>query len=142
MSCSNNQEPFEDLEQLSGFYSGNLDVYKLGDCLINNSDHAELETALDIFVDSTGQIEITDFLEEHARWSGEVDDQLDVTLLKVFTNVCPDSMHTDSSYYTGKFEETNNVFSFTIKGVDLWCPAENCRFRYVYTLGRVGSEAI
>ena len=140
VSCSNTQEPLEDLEQLTGFYSGTLDVYNIGDCLINNSDHAELQTAMDIFVDSTGQVEITDYLENHAQWSGEVDDQLDVTLKKIFTNTCPDSTHTDSSYYTGKFDEINDSFTFSIKGVDLWCPAENCRFRYIYVLARVGSD--
>ncbi len=134
--CEDNTQPLEDLTLLSGMYTGNLNVYQTGDCSINDGSHAQVETVLQFHVDSSGTITIDDFLDPDAVWTGTVEDQLDFTMLKVYSQNCQLATHDDSAYYRGDFKERTNGFSLTMTANEIWCPEDNCTFRMLYALSQ------
>ncbi len=141
LSCSTKStQPTESpvkLENLTGTWSGSLDIFRVGQCQIGGVDSARTYVTTEWTVSYDGVVTIEEAENPTSHWKGSIlPSNLYLSLNKEFSVDCKSGKNTDTLAYTATVIRNGHDYSVVLEGIETWCPTEHCVFMLRYDLQR------
>ena len=139
LSCGSDQgtpPPSDDWSYLSGNWIGTVKIYRLGDCLIGNSDSSVTDVNLRFFITKEGAVDSIIGDPFYGSFTGSVSNASAIGLTKVVSAVyCfPRTVSDTASYYAIVTGVKDSSLHIDMTATENWCPEANCVYDLVYSM--------